>query len=79
MARSWLERQLSGDGTVAFAWVVLLAVRFFPERTGLLMLTLLGSVASVLVMNHLYHPGTLDPTRVYEGTDTRAFALLIGA
>src|SRR5258708_34268841 len=26
----------------------------------------------------LYHPG-LDPTRVYEGTDTRAFGLLIGA
>jgi uncharacterized protein len=25
MARSWLERQLSGDETVAFAWVVLLA------------------------------------------------------
>ena len=26
----------------------------------------------------LYHPG-YDPTRVYEGTDTRAFGLLIGA
>src|SRR5258708_14566448 len=26
----------------------------------------------------LYHPG-LDPTRVYEGTDTRAFGLLVGA
>jgi hypothetical protein len=26
----------------------------------------------------LYHPG-YDPTRVYDGTDTRAFALLIGA
>jgi toxin-antitoxin system PIN domain toxin len=24
-ARSWLERQLSGDDTIAFAWVVLLA------------------------------------------------------
>lgn len=24
-ARSWLERQLSGDETIAFAWVVLLA------------------------------------------------------
>jgi toxin-antitoxin system PIN domain toxin len=25
VARSWLERQLSGDETIAFAWVVLLA------------------------------------------------------
>ena len=29
-------------------------------------------------MTMLYHPG-YDPTRVYDGTDTRAFALLIGA
>ena len=29
-------------------------------------------------MAALYQPG-LDPTRVYEGTDTRAFGLLIGA
>ena len=29
-------------------------------------------------MGVLYHPG-YDPTRVYEGTDTRAFGLLIGA
>ena len=29
-------------------------------------------------MGHLYHPG-YDPTRAYEGTDTRAFGLLIGA
>jgi peptidoglycan/LPS O-acetylase OafA/YrhL/lysophospholipase L1-like esterase len=34
-----------------------------------------GSVAAMLA---LYHPG-LDPTRVYEGTDTRAAGVLIGA
>ncbi|MHB1874352.1 MAG: acyltransferase family protein [Streptosporangiaceae bacterium] len=34
--------------------------------------------ASVYLMAHLYQPG-VDPTRVYEGTDTRAFGLLIGA
>ncbi len=33
---------------------------------------------SVFLMVHLYQPG-VDPTRVYEGTDTRAFGLLIGA
>jgi peptidoglycan/LPS O-acetylase OafA/YrhL len=36
------------------------------------------AVASAVEMAVLYHPGT-DPTRVYEGTDTRAFGLLFGA
>ena len=40
--------------------------------------TLLLAAASALAMVLLYHPG-YDPTRVYDGTDTRAFALLIGA
>jgi peptidoglycan/LPS O-acetylase OafA/YrhL/lysophospholipase L1-like esterase len=40
--------------------------------------TLLLAVVSIALMAVLYHPG-YDPTRVYEGTDTRAFALLIGA
>ncbi len=41
-----------------------------------------GSLAlaavSAILMAVLYRPG-YDPTRVYDGTDTRAFALLIGA
>ena len=36
------------------------------------------AAASAIEMAMLYHPG-YDPTRVYEGTDTRAFGLLIGA
>ena len=40
--------------------------------------TLAMAAASALAMATLYQPG-LDPTRVYEGTDTRAFGLLIGA
>ena len=40
--------------------------------------TLALAAASAVAMFALYHPG-LDPTRVYEGTDTRAFGLLIGA
>src|SRR5580693_8993895 len=36
------------------------------------------AAASAIEMTMLYHPG-FDPTRVYEGTDTRAFGLLIGA
>ena len=40
--------------------------------------TLALAAASSLAMMVMYHPG-LDPTRVYEGTDTRAAGLLIGA
>jgi peptidoglycan/LPS O-acetylase OafA/YrhL len=40
--------------------------------------TLVLAAASATEMALLYHPG-YDPTRIYEGTDTRAFALLIGA
>ena len=40
--------------------------------------TLALAACSACAMLVLYHPG-LDPTRVYEGTDTRAAGLLIGA
>jgi peptidoglycan/LPS O-acetylase OafA/YrhL len=40
--------------------------------------TLAMAAASAVAMFLLYQPG-IDPTRVYEGTDTRAFGLLIGA
>jgi peptidoglycan/LPS O-acetylase OafA/YrhL len=40
--------------------------------------TLVLAAASAAAMLALYHPG-LDPTRIYEGTDTRACGLLIGA
>ncbi|HUZ53087.1 MAG TPA: acyltransferase family protein [Streptosporangiaceae bacterium] len=40
--------------------------------------TVVLTAASAYAMLHLYQPG-MDPTRVYEGTDTRAFGLLIGA
>ena len=47
-------------------------------RGGLAAASLLLAAASAVTMALLYHPG-YDPTRVYDGTDTRAFALLIGA
>ena len=40
--------------------------------------TMALAAGSAWAMLALYHPG-LDPTRVYEGTDTRAAGLLIGA
>ena len=47
------------------------------RRTGA-SVALIGAAASALAMALLFHPGS-DPSRVYYGTDTRAFDLLIGA
>ncbi len=48
------------------------------RRYLLMTASLVLAAASAGAMAVLYHPG-YDPTRVYDGTDTRAFALLIGA
>lgn len=61
-------------------WPLLLwlGLRYIPQRWRLFGLTLLGALASAAAMAVIFQPGT-DPSRVYYGTDTRAFALLIGA
>ncbi len=61
-------------------WPLLLVIglRFVRRKGWLLLLTLLLATASAFAMALLYHPG-FNPNRVYYGTDTRAFSLLIGA
>src|SRR5580692_1902967 len=64
-------------------WLVLLGLwltrRRIRQRQFLLVAgSLVLAAGSAALMVLLYHPG-YDPTRVYDGTDTRAFALLIGA
>ena len=66
-------------------WLLLLGVHFVPERKRplgvrprLAGVTLVLALASAIEMAVLYHP-SFDPSRVYDGTDTRAFGLLIGA
>jgi len=51
---------------------------FIKRRWMLVSLILVYALSSALWMAVLYQPG-LDPSRVYYGTDTRAFSLLIGA
>jgi peptidoglycan/LPS O-acetylase OafA/YrhL len=48
------------------------------SRAALAGMTLALAGGSAVLMTRLYHLG-YDPTRAYEGTDTRAFGLLIGA
>jgi peptidoglycan/LPS O-acetylase OafA/YrhL len=66
-------------------WVLLIGLRVvherkrsIPVRPRLAMFTLVLAAASAIEMAVLFHPG-LDHTRIYEGTDTRAFGLLFGA
>ncbi|MGH9083147.1 MAG: acyltransferase family protein, partial [Acidimicrobiales bacterium] len=58
--------------------VLLGALRWVHSRRVLVAGALTLAAASALEMALLYSP-YVDPTRVYDGTDTRAFALLIGA
>jgi peptidoglycan/LPS O-acetylase OafA/YrhL/lysophospholipase L1-like esterase len=63
-------------------WLLWLGLRLRRKHPGtdtrLAAATLRLAAASAVTMALLYRPG-YDPTRVYEGTDTRAFALLIGS
>lgn len=61
-------------------WPLLLVavIRFVPKRGKLALWTLAAAALSAGAMILLYQPDA-DPSRVYYGTDTRAFSLLIGA
>ncbi|MFD2172176.1 acyltransferase family protein [Tumebacillus lipolyticus] len=58
--------------------LLLFGLRFVPRPGRLAGLMLIGATASALAMAILFVPGN-DPSRVYYGTDTRAFGLLFGA
>ncbi|WP_196426567.1 acyltransferase family protein [Lysinibacillus cavernae] len=60
-------------------FLLLLGLRFVHNRKLFIGFILVGTLASALGMAYLYQPGLMDTSRVYFGTDTRAFALLIGA
>lgn len=61
-------------------WPVLLLIAFRAKTPKKLLIGLIAllAAASAIEMAVLYVPGG-DPTRVYYGTDTRAFSLLLGA
>jgi peptidoglycan/LPS O-acetylase OafA/YrhL len=71
---------------IFWPFLLLGGVRLIKERPGapaevrprLALATLGLAAASALLMAILYHP-SFDPSRVYDGTDTRAFELLAGA
>jgi peptidoglycan/LPS O-acetylase OafA/YrhL len=63
---------------LVWPFLLWLGLRYARGRYRIAGLTLAAAALSATVMALLYQPG-IDPTRVYEGTDTRAFGLLVGA
>lgn len=61
-------------------WPIILIIgyKLFKKRDKLARKVLGLAVLSAMLMGILYKPGT-DPSRIYYGTDTRAFELLIGS
>lgn len=62
-----------------FIWPVLVLIGLRSRKKwAVILVALMCTVASVAAMAMLYEPGN-DASRVYYGTDTRAFCILIGA
>ncbi|MBY6087190.1 acyltransferase family protein [Priestia flexa] len=57
--------------------LLLIGLRFTRKKKTVLFIISCGALVSALLMGALYEPG-MDPSRVYYGTDTRSFELLIG-
>lgn len=62
---------------IVWPFLLLAGIWLLRTRTRMALGTLIAAGASALAMGLLYQRG-VDPTRAYEGTDTRAFGLLIG-
>ncbi|WP_245640165.1 acyltransferase family protein [Paenibacillus dakarensis] len=58
--------------------ILLVGLYLFPRRGQMFYFIMVLAGISALTMALIYEPGT-DPSRVYFGTDTRVFSLLIGS
>lgn len=63
---------------VVWPFIISLAFYYIKKKSRIILFVVLGAAMSALAMAILYEPGA-DPSRIYYGTDTRAFSLLIGA
>ncbi|MHC0038471.1 acyltransferase family protein [Pseudoneobacillus sp. C159] len=63
---------------IFWAPLTLLLLKWIRNRKAIFTLLLFGAALSATAMTLIYEPD-LDPSRVYYGTDTRLFSLLIGA
>ncbi|WP_020060447.1 acyltransferase family protein [Bacillus sp. 123MFChir2] len=63
---------------VVWPLIIGLGLSCVKKQSRLTLYIFIGAIASAVAMAMIYEPGA-DPSRVYYGTDTRAFSLLIGA
>lgn len=63
---------------IIWALVILFLFKFVKNKKTAFLLIMIGALLSAVWMMLLYKPH-LDPSRVYYGTDTRMFSLLIGS
>jgi peptidoglycan/LPS O-acetylase OafA/YrhL len=63
---------------IFWAVIILFFLKIVKSRKAIFLLILVVSIVSAVWMKILHDPN-LDPSRVYYGTDTRIFSLLIGA
>ena len=70
---------LSIEGQFYIVWplLLLLFIKFGVKKSRIFGFTLVLSVASAIWMAILFKPG-VDPSRIYYGTDTRLFSILMG-
>lgn len=71
---------LSIEEQFYIVWPIILiaGIKLFKNRAKLSNAVFITVLCSAILMSVLYRPGE-DPSRVYYGTDTRAFELLIGS
>ncbi|MFD1471362.1 acyltransferase family protein [Companilactobacillus mishanensis] len=70
---------LSIEGQFYIVWPILLLlfIKFGVRKSRIFWFAMIVSIASAILMALLYQPG-VDPSRVYYGTDTRLFSILLG-
>ena len=63
-----------------FIWPIVLitGLKFFKNRSNFYIIAFMTMICSATLMDVMYNP-EIDPSRVYYGTDTRAFELLMGS
>ncbi|HBM74600.1 MAG TPA: acetyltransferase, partial [Clostridiaceae bacterium] len=63
---------------IIWPFILMMGLKITKKTDRLSRMIFIGSLLSAALMGILYNPAT-DPSRVYYGTDTRAFELLIGS
>lgn len=63
-----------------FIWsfALIIGLKYFKKREMISVIVFIIALCSALLMGIMYNPD-LDPSRIYYGTDTRSFELLIGS